>query len=303
MDAKALPYISVLGVMFGTTLLASRFSVGQFHSTTYAGLRLSIAALAHVLVYLLAVRGRQWPRDKALWWRSALLGVLGTALPMNLIILSLEFQSSGLTSILLTLGPAITVLIAHFALKDERINTRKALGVGLALSGAVLLAALGETGLPNVSQANPIGYVLVISAMIMGSAMTVYARKYMQAMDAFDVASVRMLAASLFAMPLSIAIWGFDLSQVTTQGYFALAWAAVVGTFLAMLLAFYNIQRFGASPAAMVMYIVPIVASIGGVFLLGEQITRGMLAGMSLIVVGIAILNQRARRKELPKNV
>ena len=303
MDAKALPFVTLLGIMFGTTLLASRFSVGKFEPTTYTGLRLSIAALAHSLVYFFAIRGRAWPRGKDLWWRATLLGVLGTALPMNLIVISLQFQSSGLTSMLLTLGPALTVLMAHFALHDERLTARKALGVGLALSGALLLAVLGESGLPDVSRADPIGYLLVITAAVLGSGMTVYARKFMQAMDAFDVASIRMFAASLFTMPLSILLFGFDLGQVTPQGFFVLGWAALVGTFLGMLLAFYNIQRFGATPAAMVLYVIPIVASTGGVLLLGEQITPGMLAGVSLIVGGIAILNHRARRTELPKNV
>jgi len=123
--------------------------------------------------------------------------------------------------------------------------------------------------------------------------MTVYARRFMREYDAFDVASVRMLTAALTVMPLSLLIVGFDLHRVSGQGYFALGYAALVGTFLGMLVAFYNIKRFGATAAAMTQYVIPVVAGLGGVLILDEQITVGMLAGMGLIAGGITLINRR----------
>jgi drug/metabolite transporter (DMT)-like permease len=58
---------------------------------------------------------------------------------------------------------------------------------------------------------------------------------------------------------------------------------------------FYNVKRFGATAAAMTLYIVPVVATLGGALVLGEEITSGMLGGMALIVCGIAILNLPGR--------
>jgi drug/metabolite transporter (DMT)-like permease len=223
------------------------------------------------------------------------LGIFATAIPMTAIVSSLQFQSSGVTSVLITTGPALTVLMAHFLLPDESMTRRKGLGVLLALTGAVLLAVRGESGLPDVERANPLGYVLVLGAMVSASASTIYARKYMRDMDAFDVASVRMWVAALAVMPLSLVLVGFDLSQVTRSGYGALLYAAFVGTFAGMMLAFYNIQRFGATASAVTAYIIPIVATFGGVLLLDETITRGMILGMGLIVGGVAIINQRPR--------
>ena len=42
----------------------------------------------------------------------------------------------------------------------------------------------------------------------------------------------------------------------------------------------------------MVTYVVLVVANIGGVILLDETITPGMLGGISLILVGIGVLNR-----------
>lgn len=292
MSPQALPYIILLGILFGSTLVASRFSVGQFQPLTYIGLRLTLAGACHAVIYLVS-RGRQWPRNRLLWRRSAVLGIFATALPMTAIVSSLQFQSSGVTSVLITTSPALTVLMAHFLLPDEKMTRRKGLGVLLALAGALLLAVRGESGLPDVERANPLGYVLVLGAMVSASASTIYARKYMADLDTFDVASVRMWVAALAIMPLSLLVVGFDLSQVNLRGYEALLYAAFVGTFAGMMLAFYNIQRFGATASAVTAYIIPIVATLGGVLLLDETITTAMIFGMVLIVGGVAIINQR----------
>jgi drug/metabolite transporter (DMT)-like permease len=214
---------------------------------------------------------------------------------MTAIVTSLQFQSSGVTAMLITVNPAITVLMAHFFLVDEPLTRRKSLGVLLALTGALVLAIQGESGLADGSQANPLGYILVLLAMVSASGTTIYARKYMRDLDSFDVASVRMWVAALFVFPLSLLLIGIDLSQVTVAGYGALIYAALVGTFAGMMLAFYNIQRFGATASAVTAYVIPIVASIGGVLILDERITGNMLIGLLLIVGGIALINQRAR--------
>jgi drug/metabolite transporter (DMT)-like permease len=289
---QSLPYVTFLGLLFGSTLVVSRFSVGQFEPSTYIGLRLILASLGHVAVYAIVGR-RHWPRDRRLWRLAALLGVLGTAVPMNSIVTSLKYQSSGITSLLLTANPALTVILAHFYLSDEKLTSRKVIGVILALSGAALLVVRGESGIPGMERANPLGYGLVLLAMVCSSSMTVYARKHMRDLDAFDVASVRMLVAALVVMPLSVIFIGFDLTDVTREGYLALGYASLAGTFSGMMLAFYVIKRFGATASAMTAYVIPVVAGAGGVLFLGETVTLFMLVGLVLIILGIATINRR----------
>jgi drug/metabolite transporter (DMT)-like permease len=258
--------------------------------------------MGFILVTLLS-RNHSWPRGKDLWKHSLVLGTIGTAVPMILLVASLRYQSSGMTAILITLGPSLTVLMAHFALPEEPLTTRKLTGVLLAFSGAVLLMALGESGLPDVHQASPIGYLLVIIAIMSSSSGTIYARKYMQNLDTLSVNTARVLLATLLVMPLSLVFVGLDLSVVNQQGYMALGWAALAGTFLAVLISFDNIKRFGATAGAMPSYITPVVTSLGGVLLLDEKITTGMLAGMALIMIGITVINQRSIRMDLAAKV
>jgi drug/metabolite transporter (DMT)-like permease len=296
MPIQAIPYILLLGTFFGTTLIASRFSMGQYEPSTYIALRLSLASLGYLIVSRLPSQRKKWPADRILWRHAAVIGILGTAVPMNCIVASLNYQSSGITSILITLGPAITVVMAHFFLPEESLTKRKVTGVILALSGALFLVLLGETGLPDVSKASPTGYILVFIAMTCSSISVVYARKFMSDLDAVQVTSARIAIAALVALPLSILFVGFDLSRINQQGALALGWAALAGTFLAMLVSFYVVKRFGATASAMTAYVIPVVASIGGYLVLNETITPGMLGGMVLIAFGIALINQRGEQ-------
>ncbi len=92
MRPQAFPYIILLGFLFGSTLVVSRFSVGQFQPSTYISLRLLLASLGHVTIYLVS-RQRKWPVGRRLWSHAAVLGIFGTAIPMNAIVVSLQFQS------------------------------------------------------------------------------------------------------------------------------------------------------------------------------------------------------------------
>jgi drug/metabolite transporter (DMT)-like permease len=297
LDKKAVPYILLLGVLFGTSIVVSRFSVGQFKPITYIGLRLTLASFGFALVFTLQIGKRRWPKGRDLWTRGLIIGVLGTALPMTGIVSSLQYLSSGLTSILITLNPAITVLMAHFFLDDEPLTRRKGTGVLLALGGGVLLVILGESGLPDTEAVNPLGYVFALCGMLASSTMTIYARKYMGNLDAIDVTGIRMFAGALVLMPVSLFVEGFDLSKVNYQGVAALIFAAIVGTFLGFLLSFYNIQRFGATAAVMTAYVIPIVAGLVGFLFLDEQITWGMISGIVLIIFGVWIINATGRAK------
>ncbi len=298
MTAQALPYILLVGFLFGSTLVASRFGVGQFHPITYLGLRAVLASLGYGTVYVVGRRRRAWPTDPSLWRHATLLGVLGTAVPMACFLYALQYLSSGLAAILLTVGPAMAIVLAHFFLDDETLTSRKGVGVMLALSGALLMTIRGESGLAGVGRANPLGYGLMLVALAFGNGMSIYARKFMRQFDAFDVASIRMLVTAVSVMLFGILFVGIDLHSVDAQGYLVLVYAALVGNFAAMYLTFHNLKRFGVTAASMTDYVTPVVAGLGGVLILGEQITVGMMVGIGLVALGITLINWRKRVSE-----
>jgi len=114
-------------------------------------------------------------------------------------------------------------------------------------------------------------------------------------MDSFETSSIQMWVAALVVMPLSMVINGFNLSGVNTQGFLALGWTSLAGTFLGILVTFYVIKAYGATASSMTAYVIPVVAALGGALLLNEEITLGIVIGMVLIIGGIALINRTPR--------
>jgi len=259
-------------------------------SLTYVGLRLSLATLGFLIIYLLPNSKRKWPRDRTLWQRGIILGIFGTALPMLSFVSSLQYISSGVTSVLLTTSPAITAIMANFLLPDEKLTLKRGVGVVLAFIGALLLTLRGESGIAGLARANPLGYAFVFAGIMSANIMSIYIRKKMRGYSTFDVGIIRMMASTIVVIPLAWWISGLDISRVDSTGWGVLVYAAVMGTFFAMMLDFANIKRFGATLSAMVTFVIPVVAVISGALLLGEQTTSSMLAGMLLIIAGIWLI-------------
>ncbi|HMT22213.1 MAG TPA: DMT family transporter [Promineifilum sp.] len=282
------------GLLFGSSLIVARYAVGQMDPTTFVWLRLAISSAAFVVVYAVsAARGRprRPPTDRTLWRDGAILGIFSTAIPMVGTIASLRYLSAGVTALLLTISPAVVVLLAHFLLPDERLTPRKSAGIGLALAGAALLVLRGESGLPGVA-GSPIGYALALGAILIDSLMIIYTRRHCADHDTFDLSAARTLVAVLAVAPLSLLFVGFDLSAVTRAGAAGLFYSAAAATFGGLMLFLWVNQRFGATAASLSSYVLPVVAAVGGVLFLGERITPVMAAGTALIVGGIVVLNR-----------
>ena len=290
MTRQSLPAILLLGLLYGSTLIVSRFSVGQFAPTTYIWLRLAISTVAFAAIYL--VTSRPIPRDRELWKQGIILGVVRPGHPHGRLRRLAAVPVGGGHGPAHHHRPGRHRAVRQLPAARRKAHRRTAAGIGLALSGAALLALRGESGLPDVARADPRGYALVMSAIVLDSLMVVYARKYARDLNTVDLSSVRMGVALLAVAPLSLLLVGFDLSAVTPLGYAGLFYAAAAGTFGGLLLSLWVTQRYGATTLSLSSYVIPVVAAAGGVLLLGETVSTTMLIGMGLIVAGLVLLNR-----------
>jgi len=77
----------------------------------------------------------------------------------------------------------------------------------------------------------------------------------------------------------------------------------VLGTGVAYVLNYQIITSEGATVAATVTYLLPVVAIVLGVLVLGETVTITVLAGIALVLAGVALTRPRDRpavRDEAP---
>ena len=109
------------------------------------------------------------------------------------------------------------------------------------------------------------------------------------------VLSACQLAAAAVMLAIALAVAGAATPHVTTEGVAAIAVLGIVGTGFAYVLNYQIITSEGATVASTVTYLLPVVAIVLGVLVLGENVTATMLTGIALVLLGVALTRRRTK--------
>lgn len=137
-------------------------------------------------------------------------------------------------------------------------------------------------------------YLLAAGGMALFGSATPVSRLVGQEFPAMLASAVRMLTAAAVLVPI-LAIRRVtpdrQVPRLTRRDVLLLAGIAVVGTFGFTLLLFYGMQLAPGTVGAVVMAMTPAVTAIGAVWLLGDRLAGGKIAGLALAVAGVLIVN------------
>lgn len=106
------------------------------------------------------------------------------------------------------------------------------------------------------------------------------------------------LSAAAVMLAITLAITGAPTPHVTAESVAAIAVLGIIGTGLAYVLNYQIITSEGATVASTVTYLLPVVAIELGVVVLGESITVTTLAGIALVLIGVALTRRRVRQTQ-----
>ena len=223
------------------------------------------------------------------WIRPlALLGLGNTAVPFFLIAWGQQHIDSGLASILNASAPLFTALFAIGYDRSQRATGLRLAGILLGFSGVVLLVGLELSGGAQAV----LGGLAVVAASACYGIGGLYAGRRFSGLSPSLVAFGALAWSTIFVLP-------FGLAQAGTFGWEAtlsVLYLGVAATGVAYLLYFGLIAGAGASRAVLVTYLVPSLALAYGAVLLDEPVTAAALAGLALILAGVALGTGTVRR-------
>ena len=111
-------------------------------------------------------------------------------------------------------------------------------------------------------------------------------------MSPVTLSACQLLTASVM-LAITLAITGAKDPQFTAVSVAAVAILGIIGTGIAYVLNYQIITSEGATIASTVTYLLPVVAIVLGVLVLGETVTAMMLAGIGLVLAGVALTRRR----------
>ena len=290
MDAFDWVMLITLATVWGGSFLFNAILVAELPVITIVAIRVTVAALA--LWGFARVTGRKIPTTPQVWGALLILGVLNNAIPFSLIVQGQTQITSGLASILNATTPLFTILVAGFFLTDERFSILRVLGVIVGFSGVILMVgpeAIGGLGADFWAQLCALG-----AALSYGFA-SVFGRRFRELnVDPVMVATGQVTMSSLVLWPIALWIDGpQDILGLSFNAAASMFGLAVLCTSFAYIVYFLILERAGATNISLVTFLVPISAIILGVLVLGESIFIKEIIGMTLIGLGLAIIDGR----------
>lgn len=300
MSTRAWAEILLLALIWGAVFLTAAIALEEMPPFTLVAIRISLAAI--VLWAVVLFRGSRIPKGWRTWRALFIMGILNNAIPFTLLTLGQTQIESGLTSIFNAGTAVFGILVAAIFLKDERLTSRKIIGVTLGLGGIVYTVgfdSLRQLDLRSLAQLACIGATL--SYAFAG----VWARKNLSGLPPDSATAGMLTSASLISIPIALFSEGIPSLDYSLKTWGALLYYIPIATAFAYLLYFRILEMAGSANVLLVTLLVSPVAILLGTLVLHETLPPHAYIGFALIATGLVVIDGRAfstlRRSFMPR--
>ncbi len=276
-------YIGLLAAFWGASYMFIKVADRAFEPATMIMLRLVIAA-GLLLAVLVAQRGRRQTvaEMRRLGWEGFALGVVNAAIPFTLIAWGEKHIDSGVAAIANASMPIFVVLLAIRWKPSERVRGLRLAGFLIGLVGVGVLAGVHPKG----GWWGVAGTMAVVVASVSYAAGALWSQRLVERTSGLTLAATTMVGALVVLLPLGL--WQLPSHVPGWKETGSVVALAVIGTAVAQIILYRVLRSDGAARVSLVTYLLPVTALFYGVTLLGEPLTWQELAGMVLILGGVA---------------
>lgn len=281
-------WVGILAVsaMWGSSFLLAKLAVASVPPASLAAFRGGISALVLLAAFATARRSL-WPRPGEVGF-ALILGTLSGWLPNLLTNLALGSIDSARAGMLNGTTPLFVMLLAHLALRDERMTAATLVGMGTGFAGLLLLVGPGGGG-------TLVGHLLMVVVALCYATGTVFARHRRPA-DPARLAFLQQSCSGLGALAVALALEGGVSLPPVAATWLVLLLLGTLGTAAPMVVYLWLLGRTTATRVATVGYLQPAWAAALGALLLAEPLTPTALAGGALVLAGVWLTGRRLTR-------
>jgi drug/metabolite transporter (DMT)-like permease len=288
MTPRQVGLLAALAAIWGGSYLLIKYCLEGFSAPVIVFGRTLLGALVLLTVIRLQ-GGAQWAalsdvRRRPL--KALGLGLVAIAAPFMLITVGELHVPSGLTAVLIASSPLFVALFAPFIDHTEKIDRRQGVGLAVGIVGVGLLVGVESVG--TLDQF--LGALAIVGAAACYALSTFVVKKGYRGVPPIVTSCFSIGAGALITLPFALA----DLPSRAPGlcAVLALVVLGAVGTALAFVIFYRLIGELGATRASLVAYLAPPVALAYGATLLDERITLGAIAGLVLILAGVALASR-----------
>lgn len=274
--------ILILGLIWGGTFMVVAIALEGYGPLTVACARTSLGAVS--LLLLVQILRRPWPSDPIVWRYLLVIGVLNTALPFALLSWGQQYVPSAFAGISMAALPLFVFPLAHI-FTDEKMSTRRTLGVLIGFTGAAVLIGPGAFDFSDGSMALP--QLACIGASACYAVSSILTRRC-PPVDSITLAALTLVVGACCLIPAMLIFEGTP-EWVNGRAGYAIIFLGLVPTAFAALLRVTTIRTAGAVFMTLVNYQVPVWSMVFGAWVLSEVLPLRFFVALALILTGLAV--------------
>ena len=282
----------LLGALWGSVFLWIKIAQQELGTLTIVAFRVFFAVIGFMILF--SVSRRKLPLRQN-WKTFLVLAIFNIIIPFSLISWSQQYISSGMSSILNSTSTLMVLILAHWFVPDDRLNSAKGIGMVLGFGGVVVLMS---NQLNGGQEQSLLGQAAMLTAALSYAAGTVYARCKADDIAPEMIAMGQAVFGALVMVPLAMSLEAPLQIPRLPITWLALVWIGILCTCISHLLYFSLLKDIGPTRTQMVTYVIVFFATTLGIIFLGESPNWQFFAGGVLVISGILIVNNPLGRKQ-----
>lgn len=289
--------IGLVVVTWAVNFIAAKIGLRYLPAVTMASFRVAIAGLSMVPAYLVCsrlpafadarrARGQGFTRRDL--WTFCYLGFFGVVVNQICFTTGLRYTSVSHAAVIVGMGPIYTLVLAVL-FRLERATWHKVVGMAMAFAGVAVLAS--ENGI-SARSPSLLGDAITMTGSIGFATYAVLGKRVAGRYDALTMAAFNHFAGAIIILPVALhqarALGAFGRWRaVPWQGWTALLYMGLCSSAMAYIFYFWLLRYLEASQLAAFTYLLPVLAVILGIVLLGEHGSVLQIVGGGLALGGV----------------
>ena len=276
--------------MWGSSFLFIELALESFTPFGIAFLRSLLGGIS--LLIMVWISKQRLPRNWKHWAHLFVVAALLNAVPFALFPLGQESVSSAIAGVVNSTTPLMTVLVVIVLFRDQWPTVNQIFGVIIGFGGILFLMEIFSSS----NDGSVVGVsILLLATLCYGLGMS-YAKRYVSSLpySPYVLAASQVSASAVLTAPVAL-LWGVTSAAPTPVSIVGIGLLGILGTGIAYVWNYRNIELAGSVVASSVTYITPLVAVVIGVLFLKEHLSATQLVGGGLILFSALLVQGRIK--------
>ena len=288
---KTIILTTFLSMLFGANAVAVKISLSGLGVYTTAAIRFGGAAL---LLLIWSRLGHKNLRINRKQFGQLVLLTLIFFLQISFFYSGQSRTSASHGVLIANIVPFVIMILAHFLLPDDRINTRKVVGLLFGFAGVALVFS---DSLQVSTHHSLQGDILIVCAVLFWGCNATFVKRIISDYTPLQITIYPMLIGTPLYTICAILFDEPMISSLSSRVILSMLYQTVVTATFGFIIWNGLVSKYGATTLHSFLFIMPVSGVFFGILLLGDPVTSSLIGSIALVTMGLLVITRGPFRK------